>query len=135
MNIPYRIKQIVTKQFAYFPEKFVNGKGIELNVGFDFKVHADLKNIMCISKFSYSQEENLLMTTEIECIFDISSEGFQQLQKEKKVSASFLQYLATIATGTARGIIHSRTEGTVINSIVLPPINLTTIIKEDLTFN
>ena len=40
--------------------------------------------------------------------------------------------MATIVVGTVRGIIHAKTEGTVLNAIVLPPINLTEIIKDDI---
>ena len=46
----------------------------------------------------------------------------------------FLRYLATIATGTVRGIIHTKTENTVLNSVVVPPINLVEAIKEDFVF-
>lgn len=134
MAIPYRIKQIKTKQFAYFPDNYINGKDVSINVGFGFNVQSDLKKIICVSRFSYNQDDVLLMTTEIECSFEISQDGFEQLQQTRTVPVAFLRYLATIATGTARGIIHAQTEGTVINSIVLPPINLTEVITTDLTF-
>lgn len=40
--------------------------------------------------------------------------------------------MATIVVGTARGIISAKTESTVLSSITLPPINLVTVIKNDL---
>ena len=43
--------------------------------------------------------------------------------------------MATIATGTARGIIHAKSEGTVLSAIILPPINLIEAIKDDLPIN
>ena len=46
----------------------------------------------------------------------------------------FLRYLATIATGTMRGIIHTKTESTALNPIVLPPLNLVETIKDDFVF-
>lgn len=132
MQIYYKIKQINTKQFAFFPDKYVNGEGVAVKAEFEFKVHSSLMSIVCVSKFSFSQREDLLLTSEVWNEFAISPEGFQQLQEQRKVSVDFLQYLATISTGTSRGIIHAKTEGTVLNAIVLPPINLKEIIKNDL---
>ena len=40
--------------------------------------------------------------------------------------------MGTIVVGAARGIIHAKTEGTILNSVILPPINLVEIIKDDL---
>ena len=40
--------------------------------------------------------------------------------------------MGSISVGTLRGIIHTKTEGTVLNTIVLPPINLDEIINKDL---
>lgn len=134
MLIPYKINQIKTQQFALFPEKFVNGNGVAVKAEYEFKVHTDLCTVLCVSKFSYSQDDNLLLTTQIDCTFGVSQDGFQELHQSRTIPAGFLQYLATISTGTARGIIHTKTEGTVLNSVVLPPINLLEIIKDDLHF-
>ena len=134
MVIPYRIIQIKTQQFALFHEKYVNGEGVAVKAEYEFKVHSTLCNVVCISSFNYSQGENLLMTIQLDCTFAVSQEGFQQLQESRMIPVGFLQYLATICTGTARGVIHAKTEGTVLNTVVLPPINLLEIIKDDLHF-
>ena len=132
MNIPYRINQIKTVQFAIFPDKYVNGEDVSVNANFNFNISNDLTTIRCISSFTYSQKENLLLTIEIQCFFGISPEGIEELSKEERVPVEFLRYMATIATGTARGIIHAKTENTVLNSIILPPINLVEAIKNNL---
>lgn len=43
--------------------------------------------------------------------------------------------MATIVTGTARGIIHAKSEGTLLAGIILPPINVMELIKNDLPIN
>ena len=78
------------------------------------------------------QNEELLLTTEVQCFFSIAPESIEQLQEEQEIPVGFLQYMGTITTGTVRGIIHAKTEGTVLNSIVLPPLNLTKTITEGL---
>ena len=101
---------------------------------FSFGVNTEIKNILCVTKLSYRQNENLLLTTEVHCIFDIREDGVNQLKEQGRVVVDFLRYLATIATGAVRGIIHTKTENTVLNPVVVPPINLVEAIKEDFVF-
>ena len=134
MMIPFRIRQIKTQQFAMFPDLFVNGKEVTVDSEFSFGVNTEIKNILCVTKLSYRQNENLLLTTEVHCIFDIREDGVNQLKEQGRVVVDFLRYLATIATGAVRGIIHTKTENTVLNPVVVPPINLVEAIKEDFVF-
>lgn len=134
MMIPFRIRQIKTQQFAMFPDLLVNGKEVTVDSEFSFGVNTEVKNILCVTKLSYRQDDNLLLTTEVHCIFDIREDGTNQLKEQGRVGVDFLRYLATIATGTVRGIVHTKTENTVLNSVVVPPINLVEAIKEDFVF-
>ena len=134
-TIPYRISGIKTTQFALFPEKFINGREIKVQTSFTFGYSEGLDSIRCISNFEYIQDEDILMISEIQCTFDISPEGSAELIELRKVPVDFLRYMATIATGTARGIIHAKSEGTILSAIILPPINLIEAIKDDLPIN
>lgn len=134
-TIPYRISGIKTTQFALFPEKFINGREITVQTSFTFGYSEGLDSIRCISNFEYIQDEDILMISEIQCTFDISPEGSAELIELRKVPVDFLRYMATIATGTARGIIHAKSEGTILSAIILPPINLIEAIKDDLPIN
>lgn len=131
-TIPYKIQQINTLQFAFFPDKFINGNSVQTNVSFNFGYSTSLDSIRCIASIDFMQEESLVLATKVQCIFHIAPEGIEELKKEHKIPVGFLQYMATIVVGTIRGIIHAKTEGTVLNAIVLPPINLTEIIKDDI---
>lgn len=134
MTIPFRIRQIKTQQFAMFPDLMVNGNDVSIQSEFHFGVNKDITDIFCNTKLSYIQSENLLLTVEVNCFFSISPDGSKQLIQQGYIGVDFLRYLATIATGTVRGIIHTRTENTVLNPIVLPPLNLVDAIKQDFVF-
>ena len=118
-----------------FPEKFINGREITVQTSFTFGYSEGLDSIRCISNFEYIQDEDILMISEIQCTFDISPKGSAELKELRKVPVDFLRYMATIATGTARGIIHAKSEGTILSAIILPPINLIEAIKNDLPIN
>lgn len=134
MTIPFRIRQIKTRQFAMFPDVLVNGKDVIVHSEFKFGVNKDINDIFCVTKLSYMQDDKLLLTTEVICYFSITEEGSKQLIQKGLIEVSFLRYLATIATGTVRGIIHTKTENTALNPVVLPPLNLVDAIKEDFVF-
>lgn len=127
----FRIAGIKTQQFAIFPDKFVTGKEVRVESEFEFGLNDDYSRIRCLSRFSYLQNDALLLTCEIHNVFDIREDGVALLKEQLRIPADTLRYLATIATGTARGIIHTKTEGTVLNPIVLPPINLVEVINKD----
>jgi len=130
--IPYKIIQIETKQFAIFPDKFVNGDIVNIKTNYNFNLRSDFAQIRCSSVIQFFQKEQLILLLEIVCIFDIANEGVEFIKKENRVPVDFLRYMATIVVGTARGIIHAKTESSVLNSIVLPPINLIDAIKDDI---
>lgn len=132
MNIPYRIDKIETRQFAIFPDKLVTGQNIDVSTNFNFAVSSDTSHIRCIASIRYEQQENLILVLEIACHFGLSPDGIEQITSQGKIDVEFLRYIATIAVGTARGIIHAQTQGTPVNAIVLPPINLIPTITEDM---
>lgn len=132
MNIPYRIEKIETNQFAIFPDELASGQDLDISTNFNFAITSDISHIRCISKIQYEQKGKLLLVLEIACHFGLAPEGIEQIKLDGKINVEFLRYMATIAIGTARGIIHARTQSTPMNAFVLPPINLIPSITEDM---
>ena len=71
---------------------------------------------------------------EVSCIFVIEPKSWNNLTSEGNIKfpTGFLQHLATITLGTARGILFQKTEGTKYNIYHLPLLDVTSAIKEDL---
>ena len=46
-----------------------------------------------------------------------------------------MKHLSVITVGTARGVLHAKTENTPFNKFVLPTINVTELVKEDVSFD
>lgn len=132
MTIPYKIARLETRQFAIFPEKYNNQEDVGVNSAYEFSIGVDQAVIRCRSTFHYVQRENVLLILEMNAYFAIAPEGIADIRNNASVPVDFLRYMGTIVVGVARGVIHSKTEGTVLNAVVLPPINLVEIIKEDL---
>lgn len=133
MSIPYKINKIETRQFACFPEVFITSTEINVGSEFVFQQSIEKNKIICISKIRYQQADRLLLILELACVFDIAPDGMEELKRESKIPKGFLQYMASIVVGTARGVIHAKTEGSLLNPVVLPPINLVELIKDDIS--
>lgn len=131
-SIPYRISHIETMQFALFPDNFDNGKEVMVNTNCGFSVRQDLNQVKNIIGVNYIQNDKLLLVIQLACYYDIAEEGFNEIKKEGRIPVDFLRYMGTISVGITRGAIHAKTEGTVLNPVVMPPINLEEMLKNDL---
>lgn len=132
MTIPYRIERIVTNQFAIFPEKFQNREDVAVDVNLNFGVGDHISPLKNITTVRYTQNNELLLVLEIICLYVISEDGLDAIRKAGKIPVDFLRYMGSFSVGIARGIIHARTEGTVLSPVILPPINLNASIDKDL---
>ena len=126
----YKIDKIVTERFNL---KETDGiKNLRFSLSFQFKVSVKESVICCISEFEYRTENENVMTLSLECYFKVLDDGLNSMIKDNvlTIDTETLQYLATIAVGTARGEIHARCElaNSALKEIVLPPVNLTEII-------
>lgn len=131
-SIPYRISHIETVQFALFPDNFQNGKEVRVNTNCGYNIRSDIQQVRNIINVNYLQDDKLLMVAELACYYDIAPEGVESIKAEGKIPVDFLRYMGSISVGTIRGLIHAKTEGTVLNPVVLPPVNLEEAIKDDM---
>jgi len=135
--VQFRPVQIKTEQFALFQEHFSTEKEITYTSGVHFRCSSEHRIISVFFGFQFLSENQLMVLLDISCHFEIEPGSWTDLLKGKKkqviLPRDFALHIATITVGTARGILHARTEGTNFNGMVLPPINLTEIITADVT--
>ena len=131
-SIPYRISRIESVQFALFPDNFQNGQEVRVNTNFGYNVRSDVQQVRNVINVKYLQEDKLLLVAELACYYDIAPEGVESIKAEGKIPVDFLRYMGAISAGTIRGLIHAKTEGTVLNPVVLPPVNLEEAIQNDM---
>ena len=131
-TIPYKISHIETMQFAIFPENLINGQEVLVNTNCGYNERSDLNQVRNVISVNYNQNEKLLMVVQLACYYDIAPEGVEAIKAEGKIPVDFLRYMGSISVGTIRGVIHAKTEGTVLNPVVMPPVNLEEMVKNDL---
>jgi hypothetical protein len=134
-SIGFQLVLIRTDQFAIVDEYFENHKPLHINVNFKIAKNDEQKivSVMFISRFM--DVDKLIMILDCSCHFKITDESWEQFKENDSnaliIPKSFLTHLAVITVGTARGILHSKTEGTKFNGQFLPTLNLLDIFTTD----
>ena len=72
-----------------------------------------------------------------ELFFKIEDKSWGGFIKKKEIifPKAFVAHMAMITVGTSRGILHSKTEGTPYNELILPTLNVADMIPEDIKFD
>lgn len=128
----FRMVRINVEQFAILANEVPAGNiTIDTNVG--VKASVTDRKIALDIQFSFTSIEEKIMVLKQLCEFEIHEEDWTTLQSEGNVTIpkELIEYFVAQAVGTARGILHCKTEGTPFNHLILPPLNVTEMIDQD----
>lgn len=136
--IGFNLKGIKTEQFVLFAENYNSKKQVQLRQSLQVKLDKESKQLGIFLGFEFAQTKKVFLKIEVSCHFGIEVNSWNQyLIKEKNVITfpkGFVAHLTMITTGTARGILFAKTEGTEYCNFLVPPINVLELIPEDVTF-
>lgn len=136
-NIGFQIKKINTHQFAIIDEAY-NDENDEFNLETNLGFGIDVSNsaIKSSVKVHFEQDERPFLIIEVSCEFNIDPKFWNEFNNEEfiKIPKGFMSHLAMITVGTTRGVLHSKTENTKYNELILPTLNVSEMIKDDLEF-
>ena len=138
-QLSFQLNKIVTKQFATIGNSIPESKevGIETNVQFGADNETKMISIFTMFKFESSSEPFIVLETG--CYFRLENASWTNIYmidtKEIIVPKDFLSHLVMISIGTARGILHAKTEGTPFNIFFLPTIDVSKLVTEDVKFS
>ena len=137
MKISFQIRKFNTNQFAVLePKRKFKPEELGLIMNVKFGLYNDTRVLACIYSVTYTVNNTKLMTLELQGDFEISKEDFRTQVKDNQLNLPkrFAQHLAVITIGTARGVIHAKTENTGYNKYYLPTVNIQELVKSDLSF-
>jgi hypothetical protein len=134
-QIGFQLIGIRTEQFAIVEQEFDTNKPLEIII--DFNVAKDdtrkVVSVLFLSKFL--DQDKTIMILECSCHFKIADESWSNFEETGSnvliIPQGFITHMAVITVGTARGILHSKTEGTKFNGHILPTLNLTETFTTD----
>jgi hypothetical protein len=137
--IGFALAKITTEQFAVIESNLPEeGKEIGIGMNFRFSASETQKMLGVFTTFTFQSVDMQFIIIETGCHFRIKPEDWDNLLNEDKteliVPKGLLSHLATITVGTARGILHAKTENTIFNKYHLPTINVSEVINKDSVF-
>ncbi|PKQ69977.1 hypothetical protein [Raineya orbicola] len=125
----FKLLKISTEQFAIIEALFnPDDENIRFSLEIKFGINENRDVIATSIKFIFSQD-NPFLILQVSCFFEIKSPLIKEAMIIEQDTA---RHLLLLTIGTARGVMHAKTEGTIFNKFVIPTINLYKIITEDI---
>ncbi|NBP68200.1 MAG: hypothetical protein EBU52_05605 [Cytophagia bacterium] len=135
--VEFSIVKVITEQFAIIEKAFAETEEINLNTNLRFAIDRDERVVVVYVLFKFEQKDIPFLMVEVSCRFLISSKSWSAFIKDDVntvIPKEFLTHLGMITVGTARGVLHTKTEGTGFNDFILPTINVVDMVKDDVSF-
>ena len=134
-KIKFALRKITTDQFAILNDNFKEKEKIELVTNIKFGINKESRVIVVIMRFQFEQKSNPFMILEASCHFIFEKNAWDSfINKETDeviLRKNLVLHLTALTIGTARGVLHGKTEGTVFNKYFLPTLNVNDLIKKD----
>jgi hypothetical protein len=138
-KIGFSLNKITTEQFAIIESAFKDDFEILFNIVSKYGINEKDKMIATFIAPAFSKNEIPFLVLEIACHFKIAEDAWEKFTSKDKTKLNlpigFIRHLTMLSIGTARGVLHSKTENTVFNKFVLPTINVNEIVKNGISFN
>jgi hypothetical protein len=135
--VHFSIVKISTEQFAIIEEAYQDGIVINLNTNIRFAIDRSSRIVVASCQFKFEQKGIPFIKIAISNHFQITDESWNKFVKDDVLTVipkGFMSHLGMITVGTARGVLHTKTESTKFNEFILPTINVAAMIKEDVSF-
>ncbi len=124
----YRFKmcRIEVKQFAILSDVPANEDVLEVESEVQISANPLAHVVQIVFCPSYVENGQKLLFMQLSCDFRIHDDDWADLMSNgNKIPKNMLQYFTAQTVGTARGVFHCKTMGTVFNNLILPPIDTT----------
>lgn len=135
-NISFRLLNIVTEQFATFELENIPDTN-ELNSELQFSINPENRVVACKMKFQFLHENQTIVVLTVVCNFDIEVNSWNNnivSNKKNTLPKHLLEHLCVITVGTARGILHAKTENTFFNKFMIPTLDVSNLVEKDVVF-
>lgn len=137
-GVGFSLSDIDTEQFALFDDNIVEDEKIALNAGLSFGCNQDERGFQVTSKFTFEILEKPILTIQVSCYFEISDDSWKDFSEKEEgkiiFPKGFVAHMSMITVGTTRGVLHAKTDGTKVNHLILPTINVAKMVPEDVMF-
>lgn len=128
-----------TLSFAIIDKAYKKTGETNLMTGLGFGLDIDDHVVTCNARFSFEKKKDQpFLILEVQALFEIEKNDFLNKVKQNDdtylVAKGLAVHFAVLTIGSARGILHAKTEGTPFNEFLLPTIDVNNMLAEDVIF-
>lgn len=138
-QVTFNLKGISTDEFATIKECYKEEEGVQIETGYGYEIDPDNYTVAVRFSILFKCNELPFIVLKLTCSFDVEKESFDALFDSESgkyvIPRNFLTHLTVLTIGTARGVLHAKLEKTVFEKYMLPTLNVSDLIKEDLIFD
>lgn len=140
-SINFRLVRLKTDQFGILIDMYRPDAPVRVYTKLSFGAEEKEKIVAVSALFHFESDDKQapFIILETKAYFNIEPESWKNMYDADANTLSlekgFARHLSVIVVGTSRGILHTRTEGTDLNHVILPLINVEEILKEDVIIN
>ncbi|MCM1151184.1 MAG: hypothetical protein NC209_05570 [Alistipes sp.] len=135
-QVRFGLRAITVEQFAMLFEP-TNQNDTSLDISLSIKGNYDDRAVALTLTIRFVQKNRPFLLLENTCHFLVHEEDWNRLSKgntvDVKLPKKVMTNLFSIAVGTARGILHAKTEQTPYNRFFLPLLDAAEMINESVT--
>ena len=105
---------------------------IEANFSFSFNKTEDV--LKCTTSLHFVQNNLIFLKSELQTFYELKKESIIDLTSENIITIpkELLCQFASLAYGSYRGVIYMKTINTNLSNLILPPMYLNEVIKDDM---
>ncbi len=134
-SIQYKFIKIDLTQFSPEWDRYDSENqtvGIETNFNFSYNKSEGV--LRCTTSLHFIQEDQVFLNTELQTFYEISKESIEDLVSENVLTIPkiLLCQFASLAYGSYRGVLYMKTINTPLSNLILPPMYLNEVIKDDM---
>jgi len=135
-SVGFALIKLHLDEFAIIDEAYKpSDNGISLVTALNFATDKEYRIIKCTVKFKFEQEKSPFLVFAASCEFAIEPDAWDASVDSEKNQIVFpkkmMAHLAMLTVGTARGMLHVKTDNTDFNKFFLPTINVAEMIEEE----
>lgn len=134
-NIQYRFIKMDLTQFSPEWDRYDSKNptiGIETNFSFSYNKSEGV--LKCTTNLQFIQENQIFLKSELQTFFEITKDSIEGLTSEDVITIpkELLCQFASLSYGSYRGVIYMKSINTSLSNLILPPMYLDVVIKEDM---
>ena len=131
--VTYRLNQLIVKDFVIFDKNILTQERnfqytIDIGFSFDEKTNSLTQTIM----LSFLKKEEVFLKLILDTSFEIQQKSIEELTVNLNIRfpKNFVHHITAVSIGALRGIISEKTMNTSLGQLILPEINLSSIITD-----